>query len=48
MVHLISEGSDQTTDVQLQSVHADLTLHTNFIVGFTRACSVCANLYAAL
>ena len=33
-VHLISEGSDQTTDVQVQSVHADLTLHTNFIVGF--------------
>ena len=33
-VHLISEGSDQTTDVQVQSAHADLTLHTNFIVGF--------------
>ena len=33
-VHLISEGSDQTTDVQVQSVHADLTLYTNFIVGF--------------
>ena len=33
-VHLISEGSDQTTDVQVQSVRADLTLHTNFIVGF--------------
>ena len=30
-VHLISEGSDQTSDVQVQSVHADLTLHTNFI-----------------
>ena len=33
-VHLIREGSDQTTDVQAQSVQADLTLHTNFIVGF--------------
>ena len=33
-VHLISEGSDQTTDVQAQSVQADLTLRTNFIVGF--------------
>ena len=33
-VHLISKGSDQTTDVQAQSVPADLTLHTNFIVGF--------------
>ena len=34
MVHRISEGSDQTTDVQAQSVQADLTLRTNFIVGF--------------
>ena len=33
-VHLISEGSDQTSDVQVQSVHADLTLNTNFIFGF--------------
>ena len=33
-VHLISQGSDQTTDVQAQSVQADLTLHTNFIVSF--------------
>ena len=33
-VHLISEGSDQTTDVQAQRVQGDLTLHTNFIVGF--------------
>ena len=33
-VHLISKGSDQTTDVQAQSVQADLTLRTNFIVSF--------------
>ena len=33
-MHLISEGSDKTIDVQVQSVHADLTLRTNFIVGF--------------
>ena len=31
---MISEGSDQSTDVQVESVRADLTLHTNFIVGF--------------
>ena len=29
-----SEGSDQTTDVHAQSVQADLTLRTNFIVDF--------------
>ena len=30
----ISEGSDQTTDVQAQSVQADPSLRTSFIVGF--------------
>ena len=34
MVHTISEGSDQTTDVQAQSVQADPSLWTSFIVGF--------------
>ena len=34
IVHTISEGSDQTTDVQAQSVQADSSLCTNFIVGF--------------
>ena len=30
----ISGGSDQTTDVQAQSVQADPSLRTSFIVGF--------------
>ena len=33
-VHLISEGSDQTSDVRAQSVQADPTLRINFIAGF--------------
>ena len=31
---MISEGSDQTTDMQAQSVQADPSLRTSFIVGF--------------
>ena len=31
---MISESSDQTTDVQSQSVQADPSLCTSFIVGF--------------
>ena len=31
---MISEGSDQTTDVQSQSMQADPSLRTSFIVGF--------------
>ena len=31
---MISEGSDQTTDVQAQSVWADPSLRTSFIIGF--------------
>ena len=31
---MISEGSDQTTDVQAQSVQADTSLRTSFIVDF--------------
>ena len=33
-VHTISEGSDQITDVQSQSMQADPSLRTTFIVGF--------------
>ena len=33
-MHTISEGSDQTTDVQSQGVQADPSLRTSFIVGF--------------
>ena len=31
---MISKGSDQTTDVQAQSVQADPSLRTSYIVGF--------------
>ena len=31
---MISGGSDQTTDVQAQSVQADPSLRTSFIIGF--------------
>ena len=31
---MISEGSDQTNDVQAQSVQADPSVRTSFIAGF--------------
>ena len=41
-VHTISEGSDQTTDVQAQSVQVDLTLSTFYCrLCHTHSCAIC-------
>ena len=38
---MIGEGSDQITDVQAQSVQADSSLRTSFIIGFAMHRPMC-------